>query len=190
MDKSTIYYVIGASGAGKDTLMQYAREKIGGNFPVLFAHRYITRPANAGGENHIYLSTSEFLLRKSENLFAMDWESHGNHYGIGTEILQWMKSGFNVIINGSRAYLPEASSLFPEMKVILVEVSEAVLQRRLEARGRENSEEIEKRIEHSRQFKNIAGIGTTIIPHNNDRDLESSGPAFTKLLIQESSSFV
>jgi ribose 1,5-bisphosphokinase len=43
-----LFYVIGASGAGKDTLLRYARVRVGGSGGVVFAHRYITRPAAAG----------------------------------------------------------------------------------------------------------------------------------------------
>ena len=52
----TLFYVVGASGAGKDSLLAYARAALGGGTPVFFAHRYITRPAEAGGENHVALS--------------------------------------------------------------------------------------------------------------------------------------
>ena len=82
---SRLFYVIGASGAGKDTLINYARTKINGLQPVIFAHRYITRPPFTGNENHISLSSEEFQSRIKANLFALYWESHGNFYGIGHE---------------------------------------------------------------------------------------------------------
>ena len=44
-----LFYLVGASGSGKDSLLGYARGKLAGAPDVLFAHRYITRPADAGG---------------------------------------------------------------------------------------------------------------------------------------------
>ena len=143
---SKLFYVIGASGAGKDTLINYARTKINGSGPVVFAHRYITRPPFAGNENHISLSAEEFTSRINANLFALHWESHGNYYGIGQEINGWMEKGFNVVVNGSRQYLPIAQQIYPDIKVILIDADPETINRRLSNRGREAPTEIEKRI--------------------------------------------
>ena len=61
--------------------------------PVAFAHRYITRPAEVGGENHVALSRAEFALRRAHGLFAFHWQAHGNDYGIGREIDAWRAAG-------------------------------------------------------------------------------------------------
>lgn len=147
-----LFYVVGPSGAGKDSLMSYARTRIAGAAPVFFAHRYITRPADAGGENHVAVSRGEFALMKSLGLFVLDWESHGLSYGLGREIDHWLARGVNVVMNGSRAYLPEASRRYPELCVVLVEVSAEALRSRLEARGRESAVEIERRIARALEF--------------------------------------
>ena len=55
---SRLVYLMGASGAGKDSLLDALRHDLPPNLMV--AHRYITRPANAGSENHIALSQHEF----------------------------------------------------------------------------------------------------------------------------------
>lgn len=149
----TLFYVVGASGAGKDSLLYYAREKIGGTAPVLFAHRYITRPADAGGEQHVALIPAEFALRKSLGLFALDWESHGLSYGLGLEIDAWLGAGANVVMNGSRGHLPEASRRYPEnLCVVLITVDPAILRARLVARGRESAAEIDERVGRSAAF--------------------------------------
>src|ERR1700749_1239576 len=143
---SKLFYVIGASGAGKDTLINYARTKINGAEPVIFAHRYITRPPFTGNENHISLSHEEFQLRIKSDLFALYWESHGNFYGIGHEINGWMENGFNVVINGSRQYLPVAREVYPAIVVIWVVASGDIINQRLANRGREDASQVEKRI--------------------------------------------
>jgi ribose 1,5-bisphosphokinase len=119
---------------------------------VVFAHRYITRPAEPHGENHIFLSNAEFDARLSAGLFAMYWNSHGLRYGIGGEIDLWLAKGCNVVVNGSREYLPEARRRYPKLVIVLVAVSAKTLEARLRARGRETEEQIAQRILRASQF--------------------------------------
>ena len=50
-----LIYVIGPSGSGKDSLMQYARKHCPGN-EAAFAHRYITRPGRCRGREPRFLA--------------------------------------------------------------------------------------------------------------------------------------
>ena len=143
---SQLVYVVGASGVGKDSLMHYARQQLNGSLPLLFAHRYITRPATEGSENHVALTVEEFRNRKAQGFFALDWESHGLYYGIGIEIDVWMQKGSHVVVNGSRQYLPIAKERYPDMIPIVIEADPEIIRHRLESRGREKGEEIELRI--------------------------------------------
>jgi ribose 1,5-bisphosphokinase len=174
---ATLFYIIGASGVGKDALMQYARQAVNGAHPVVFAHRYITRPADAGGENHIALTPEEFALRRDGGLFALHWESHGNHYGIGIEIDAWMGKGCNVAVNGSRAYLPEALKHYPAMQPILIEADPEVIRRRLEGRGRETKEEVRRRLDRT---ADVSADSAIVI--RNDGALEEAGNRLTTIL--------
>jgi ribose 1,5-bisphosphokinase len=182
MPQGTLFYVIGPSGSGKDSLMNYARQQLagGGDQAVLFAHRYITRPMDAGGENHIELSAAEFLQRRALGLFALDWHSHNTHYGIGSEIVTWLNAGSNVVVNGSREYLPTATERFPAMRVVLIDVSPDVLRQRLTDRGRETPAEIESRIDRSRQIAPV--VHPNLILLNNDAPLVESGARFVRVL--------
>jgi ribose 1,5-bisphosphokinase len=144
--------VVGASGVGKDSLLNYARTHLRAGEPVVFAHRYITRPQDAGGENHLALSQEEFKTFMQRGCFAMQWYSHQTWYGIGIEIEQWMSKGFCVVINGSRAYLDEASQRYPELTPVLITADYALLRRRLQNRGRESSEQIEQRLQSAQSL--------------------------------------
>lgn len=104
MNKAKIIYVMGPSGAGKTRLIEYARRKLDGSLPLVFAHRYITRPLGDDSENYIALTPSEFGLRKAHGLFACDWQAYRWAYGIGVEIVDWLKAGLSVVIDGSRAH--------------------------------------------------------------------------------------
>ncbi|MGD8913654.1 MAG: phosphonate metabolism protein/1,5-bisphosphokinase (PRPP-forming) PhnN [Candidatus Thiodiazotropha sp.] len=141
-----LYYVIGPSGVGKDSLLNYARQHVGSNRAVMFAHRYITRPADAGGENHVSLSREEFISRAQMGCFAMQWHSHDTWYGIGIEINQWLEMGLKVVVNGSRAYLDNALQKYPRLIPVIISASPETLRQRLQERGRESMQEIEKRV--------------------------------------------
>jgi len=142
--------------------MQFARDRLNGADNVIFAHRYITRSAEAGGENHVALSPEEFLERRGSGCFALNWESHGNHYGIGIEIDLWMNQGLRVVINGSRAYLADARKRYPDIKAVLIDVAPEILEQRLRTRGRETDAQIKKRLERHRKLKNQSDNQTII----------------------------
>ena len=138
-------YVMGPSGAGKDTVLRHARDRLG-DAPVAFAHRYITRPPVADDENHVALSVPEFRVRKARGLFAMDWEAHGLCYGIGCEIDIWRRAGLVVVVSGSRAHFGQALAKAPDVVPVLVICAPAELARRLAQRGRESEEAIAERL--------------------------------------------
>ena len=167
MIMANLYYVIGASGAGKDSLLDYARSQINQNPKVIFAHRYITRPANAGGENHIALDEEEFLSRHAMGCFAMDWYSHDTYYGIGIEVDQWLAKDISVVVNGSRGYLNQAAKRYPELCPVLINVESDVLRKRLLSRGRENKEQIEHRLNQTQKLEQSVSHSKLMSIENN-----------------------
>lgn len=145
MSAGCLYYVMGPSGVGKDSVLAWVREH-GASHGVLCAHRYITRPAHAGGENHVALSEAEFRSRQQRGLFALTWEAHGFHYGIGNEVAHWLARGADVLVNGSRAAFAMACERFPALNPVLITASPQAIANRLAARGRESEDEIALRI--------------------------------------------
>jgi ribose 1,5-bisphosphokinase len=152
-----LVYVMGPSGAGKDTLLGHARAQLEGG-PFLFAHRYITRPADAGGENHVALSPAEFAWRDAQGLFALAWHSHALSYGIGREIDAWLAGGATVVVNGSRAHCAQACAAYPDSWAVLIEASPEVLAERLAARGREGAEQVRARLARQPAFALPPGV--------------------------------
>jgi ribose 1,5-bisphosphokinase len=165
MGPGRLIYVIGPSGCGKDSVMDYARRRCPGH-EAAFAHRYITRSAGAGGENHIHLQPDEFEARAQCGVLALHWDSHGYRYGIGCEIDAWMEAGLNVVVNGSRAYLPVAARRYPDLIPALISVETDILRQRLLARGRESTAEIEYRLEQAQAF---------VVSHPELRTIDNNG---------------
>ncbi|MEX9253926.1 ribose 1,5-bisphosphokinase [Pseudenterobacter timonensis] len=146
-----LIWLMGPSGSGKDSLLSALRQQEPAR--LLVAHRYITRPASAGSENHIALSEQEFFTRAGQNLLALSWHANGLYYGVGIEIDLWLHAGFDVLVNGSRAHLPQALARYGQALLpVCLQVSPEVLRARLQSRGRESSQEIEARLARAARY--------------------------------------
>ena len=131
-----LIWLMGPSGSGKDSLL--AELRLREQTQLLVAHRYITRDASAGSENHIALSEQEFFTRAGQNLLALSWHANGLYYGVGVEIDLWLHAGFDVLVNGSRAHLPQARARYQSALLpVCLQVSPEILRQRLENRGHE-----------------------------------------------------
>ena len=174
-----LIYVMGPSGAGKDSVMTLARRMLTPDMPVAFAHRYITRPAEAGGENHIALTHAEFALRRQHALFAFHWEAHGNHYGIGREIHGWRKAGVTVVVSGSREHFLKLGGIDDDTHPVLITAPPERLAERLAARGRESESAAAARLGRGEAYEMTDPRLVTIL---NDGALETAARAFVSLI--------
>lgn len=171
--RGTLIYVMGPSGSGKDSLLSALRPRLRG-LPVAFARRYISRPACAGGEQHMALSAGSILSMEAQGRLAMRWSSHGCQYGIGRSIDGSLEHGICVIVNGSREYLPEALRRYPDLLPVLVEVEPAILRQRLLARGREQGKDLEERLQRALAPLPAAGL-ERLVRIDNSGKLEAAG---------------
>jgi ribose 1,5-bisphosphokinase len=174
-----LFDVVGPSGAGKDSLIAFARGALGGEESTLFAHRYITRPASAGGESHVALTNSEFSRMQRLGLFTLDGRAIGLRYGVGVEVRFWLERGANVVLNGSRAYLPIARQRVPRLTPVVIDVSPETLRGRLENRGRESVREIEDRVARAGRF---VVVDPDAVHIENNGPLEDAADRFVRLL--------
>ena len=137
-----LIYLLGPSGAGKDSLIAAAREALH-EIGCEVAQRVITRSAESVGEQALEVSAQEFEKAVQRGEFALCWRANGLGYGIPVQIDAWLAAGRHVLVNGSRGHLQQARERYPELIPILLTVTNEVLRRRLIRRGRESGEEIE-----------------------------------------------
>jgi phosphonate metabolism protein PhnN/1,5-bisphosphokinase (PRPP-forming) len=137
--------VVGPSGAGKDTLMAGARAQLARDRRIRFVRRAITRPADAGGEDHLAMTEDAFRRLREAGGFALWWQAHGLCYGIPAEDAAAIAQRAVVVANLSRGVLPDAAARFPLM-VLEITAPPAVLAARLAARGRETAEDVARRL--------------------------------------------
>jgi ribose 1,5-bisphosphokinase len=174
-----LIYVMGPSGAGKDSLLEFARKRLLGE-PILFAHRYITRPSGHG-EAHVALSVEEFAVRSVLGLFALEWSSHSLRYGIGVELDAWLASGCTVVVNGSRQYVRHTLARYPQTEVVHVDAAPHILAARLGMRARESAEQVAARLARRAPFSLPDSVRCTTI--DNSGRLEDAGQALVAFLL-------
>ena len=143
-------YVVGPSGVGKDSLLNWLRTHVRSlaTPPALhFARRTVTRSLDNSNEDHEAVGFDEFAQLLQAGAFALHWQAHGLHYGVRKEEI-FGRDGW-VMVNGSRAYAEQARMLFAGLTVLHVSAPETVVRARLTARQRETASEVEARIQRS-----------------------------------------
>nr|WP_112527308.1 phosphonate metabolism protein/1,5-bisphosphokinase (PRPP-forming) PhnN [Phyllobacterium sp. P30BS-XVII] len=138
--------VVGPSGAGKDTIMDFAREALRGQPDFHFVRRVVTRPSTVDAEDHDSLSEEAFLTAQREGAFCHCWEAHGLRYGLPVSVNLKVEQGTVAIANVSRGILPALRESYANFIVVHITASHEVLAQRLAARGREDAEEIKRRL--------------------------------------------
>ncbi len=178
-DKGRLLLIVGPSGSGKDTLIDGLRSAVGEEEGFVFPVRFITRPADAGGEAHHAVTTEQFEQMQAAGRFAFHWNAHGLSYAIPSTIDDDLNQGRVVVINVSRAIIEETLRRYPRTRIINVTIKPEILQQRLRDRGRESEAEIRERIERSRMFDLDGG---NITEFANNLSVEEGRGEFVSLV--------
>lgn len=177
-----LIYVMGSSGAGKDTLLRAIMSRRLSQRLVL-AQRHITRPVTTD-ENHHRVTQAEFDANVANDVYAMHWRANGYCYGIEKSILTDLEQGRQVLLNGSRAYLPVAQEKFPDLLGVCLVVDSATLRHRLVTRGRDSAQDIEARLQRNASYQ--AGLPDNILHIKNNGCIEDTCQTLLQQLSIES----
>src|SRR5580704_2025013 len=142
----TFFLVVGASGVGKDTLLDGARKLLAEDDRFHFARRVITRRAEAGGEDHTEMSCEAFARARKAGEFFAHWSAHGLDYGLPVALTEELAGGRHVIANGSRATIADIAGRVENFVTIEITARPETIAQRLAARGRETDEAIAARL--------------------------------------------
>lgn len=171
--------VVGPSGVGKDSVIEAlakAHPRLG------LVTRVITRAKGLGGEDYIAVDEAEFATRKLRGDFVLDWPAHGLLYGIPKAVTADLAQGQDLLVNLSRAMLPAAQAAFPDLVTLRLTASQETLMQRLSGRGRETTEEIQKRLARA-DFPMPEGVTYTDL--SNDGTLDDTIATALELLYPE-----
>lgn len=172
------FFVVGPSGAGKDSLMDGARQRLSGK-PFVFAKRVITRPPGMIGEDYQSCDPDTFATRKAQGDFLITWQAHGYDYGLERTLLEQQANGKHIVANGSRCSVDAIRQVVTNLVVIFVTAPTDLLAERLAKRGRETLPEIKQRL--ARQARRLPEDVEVITVHN-DASLTEGVDRFTEIL--------
>ncbi|HWK47798.1 MAG TPA: phosphonate metabolism protein/1,5-bisphosphokinase (PRPP-forming) PhnN [Stellaceae bacterium] len=147
MAAGTLFFVIGPSGSGKDTLIEGAKAALSAGGRYVFARRVITRAAGSPGEDHDGVTAASFAELERAGHFLIAWDAHGLRYGLLAALAGELESGRHVIANGSRAMVADLAARVGRLVVIEVTAPKEILAERLRRRGRETAEDIRRRLD-------------------------------------------
>ena len=175
-------FVCGPSGAGKDSVMNWAAEQLSENKNIIFSRRMVTRAIHLGS-NHEPVTSEELAeLARSDGL-AWHWQAHDFHYGIEAHYSAAVAAGGVVVVNGSRAH---ASALTASKNIRVVQLVAAPdqLALRLEKRGRDMPHEVKSRLVRNTLFADLR-VDFTIV---NQGALADAGQLLAHYLVTAQSS--
>lgn len=158
--------IVGPSGAGKDTLIDWVARHAPEEHRLLVAQRAVTRE-NDGTEDLVSMTPQAFAEAQHKGAFCVTWDAHGLRYGIPASVAAHVATGGTAILNGSRRALPDIDGAFDAMTVVNLTVARHVLAQRLRARGRESGDEIARRLDRS---------AMEIDPRFTPINVDNSGP--------------
>lgn len=139
--------VCGPSGAGKDSVLNWARAALSRDRRICFAQRLVTRPSAPGSEHEeIDVPAMQALLRAGA--LAWHWQAHGMEYGIRGDYAQRVAEGHIVVVNGSREHAHRLAGR-ADVRVLLVTASASLVSQRLLQRGREDPASIALRMQRN-----------------------------------------
>jgi thymidine phosphorylase len=165
-----LFFVVGPSGSGKDTLLNGAKEALAADRRVVFAPRVITRPAGVGNEEHLPCDPDDFDRRIGAGGFLIHWSAHGLKYGIPIHLVDHLAAGRNVVVNGSRAAIAELLGKTKNVTLVEISAPPELIAKRLLARGREDAQQVEARLRRITPSL-PADVDTVVIP--NDAEIET-----------------
>jgi phosphonate metabolism protein PhnN/1,5-bisphosphokinase (PRPP-forming) len=175
--RGRLIVVVGPSGAGKDTLINYAQDRVRGLAEISFIKRTITRAAGPG-EDHEPVSEHEFLERESRGAFALSWKAHGLSYGIPATVDSLLSDGKITIVNGSRSALGQIRQKYPDVITVNITARPDILARRIAHRAREDAKSA-----HDRMTRKVTSDGhLATFEIDNSTSIFSAGEIFIEAL--------
>lgn len=176
------FAVVGASGVGKDAILSAARPRLEPIGNYYFPTRYITRPTDAGAEEHNSISSSDFVQAVRNDRFSLWWMAHELHYALPDTVFEKLRFNEHVIANISRRKVGETLQKFNRVEVIEITAQPETIRKRLLLRNRETEAEI--MVRQLREIEADWSTGVRVTRISNDGLLERATEQFISAVLR------
>ena len=146
-------FVCGASGAGKDSVMAWAKQRLAERPDIVFSRRVVTREAQPGADDTAVTPAQFDALRLSGGL-SWHWQAHGLRYGIDAHYATAVQEGRTVVVNGSREHV-QGLAADGDIRVVQILAEPQQLANRLEQRGRDDPQAVHTRLTRNARFEGL-----------------------------------
>jgi guanylate kinase len=156
--RGEVFIVSGPSGAGKGTLVKALLQRIPDLWLSVSATTRAPRPGEVEGVHYVFLAAEEFERIAAGGGF-LEWaEVHGNCYGTLRSVVEdRVRTGQTVILEIDPQGAEQVRRTMPSaVLVFIAPPSFSELRRRLEKRGSETPEQIERRLHRAAEELEIA----------------------------------
>jgi guanylate kinase len=165
----TLFIISAPSGAGKSTLVKMLMERVAGiGHSISYTTRQ-PRPGEQDGREYHFIDIATFAAMRDKDDF-LEWaEVHGNFYGTSRSwLLEEMRAGRDTILEIDWQGAQQVRALIPgTVGIFIVPPSIAELERRLQARGQDSAEVIQRRVAAALgELRHVSEFDFVII--NND----------------------
>jgi guanylate kinase len=148
MAKGTLFIISAPSGAGKTSLVAEILAQVD-NIQASISHTTrACRPGEQDGINYHFVAQQQFVSMIEDNAFLEHAEVFGNFYGTSQDwVEKTLSQGSDVILEIDWQGAEQIRSKFADSRsIFILPPSKQALQERLNGRGQDNAEVIEKRI--------------------------------------------
>ena len=145
--KGKLYVITGPSGTGKGSICKEILKDIENEFSVSMTTRE-AREGEVHGKDYYFVSEVEFLENVDKGNFLEHANVFGNLYGTPKDmVLKQLERGYNVILDIDVQGALQVKKAMPEaIMIFLLPPSLGELRKRLEGRGTDKPDVIEKRL--------------------------------------------
>ncbi|MRG74107.1 phosphonate metabolism protein/1,5-bisphosphokinase (PRPP-forming) PhnN [Alphaproteobacteria bacterium HT1-32] len=178
-DPGRLFLVVGPSGVGKDSLLDAARNHFRHDAGTIFPRRVITRPAEAGGEDHCSVDDAMFTKQLKDGAFALHWVAYGLRYGVPVTVVNDLDAGRNVVVNVSRTVIEDARARFRHVTVLSVMADPEILAARLAGRQRSSDGNLTARLARGAL---MIPAGPDVVTIDNSGALDDAVSAFVSAI--------